>query len=348
MTIDSAEGVSDSDRKRISAAIERVRNIASTLREKQRKILSLPAENANVLSDEKSENVALTPLIETTLNDKKHLYKENRGLRFSFSNESAEGSATKIQKIEFQRLLSNLLDNAVEALQGEGQVSVLLSTHNEFITIGISDTGIGIPKELITKLGQRGVTVGKINGLGLGLFHARTTIESWGGTLNIQSELGKGTTIQIQLPNSKPNFKYVSKIEIQNDTEIIGVDDASEMGEVWRTAFKGRPNPIRTFSSVNDFENWFSRNKNSGESRLFLFDLEIGKSKTDGIDLIKKYNLFPQSILVTGSFDNESVIARCRAVKIRVLPKTEIDKVLIMSAVTASSPEPARRVWEGK
>ena len=54
----------------------------------------------------------------------------------------------------------------------------------------------------MAKLGQKGGTHGKTGGTGLGLYHARTTIEGWSGIFKIESEPGKGTAVLIALPRA--------------------------------------------------------------------------------------------------------------------------------------------------
>jgi signal transduction histidine kinase len=68
------------------------------------------------------------------------------------------------------------------------------------ILITVSDSGRGIHADLISTLGELGQTYGKKGGSGLGLYHARTTAEAWGGTLLIQSSRAGGTSITLDLP----------------------------------------------------------------------------------------------------------------------------------------------------
>jgi signal transduction histidine kinase len=66
----------------------------------------------------------------------------------------------------------------------------------------IKDNGVGIPGELLDKLGEKGASFrdGDRRGSGLGLYHAKANIEAWGGKLTIQSVVGEGTEIAIALP----------------------------------------------------------------------------------------------------------------------------------------------------
>lgn len=99
----------------------------------------------------------------------------------------------------FQKAFFNLIKNAIEAIEGHGTIKIEHFYKDEWIHIKISDSGAGIPKEKIKLLGTPFFT-SKHEGTGLGLTQVFTTIHEHQGTISIQSEVGKGTTIQLKLP----------------------------------------------------------------------------------------------------------------------------------------------------
>ncbi len=106
-------------------------------------------------------------------------------------------------RIEFQRAISNILNNAMEAisLRIDGEIRLYLRKYATKIEISVLDNGCGIPAEIIAKLGKTGVSLGKGNqGNGLGLAHAKHFFESCGGKLQLTSSLGAGTNVSITLP----------------------------------------------------------------------------------------------------------------------------------------------------
>ena len=131
----------------------------------------------------------------------------------------------EIQPVEFKRVISNLVNNAAEVLGNHGRVEVTLSKHDDTVLISVSDNGKGIPPELLKKLGQRGETHGKAGGSGLGLYHARTSVESWGGTFKIESEVGKGTAIKVFLPIAESPAWFVADLKFTPNSYIVCVDD---------------------------------------------------------------------------------------------------------------------------
>lgn len=105
---------------------------------------------------------------------------------------------------------SNFIDNAIKYNTRNGSVSVdtQLSPDRTFVVVRVSDTGIGIPKEDMEKLSQkfyRGSEATHLepNGSGLGVYIAKNIIERLGGTMKIDSETGRGTTVSFTIPAAK-------------------------------------------------------------------------------------------------------------------------------------------------
>jgi signal transduction histidine kinase len=98
-------------------------------------------------------------------------------------------------------VLSNLINNAAESyLLGSGPIDIEITEDQNSIWIAVQDKGIGMPKAVLDRLGTEQITVGKPNGSGVGLYHARKTITSLGGELKIQSEIGNGTRATLSIP----------------------------------------------------------------------------------------------------------------------------------------------------
>ncbi len=97
----------------------------------------------------------------------------------------------------------NILSNAEQAINGKGEISIRTSKTEKQLMIEISDTGHGIEKEKITKITDPFYTTkdpGK--GTGLGLSIAYTIIKEHGGHLEFESEVNKGTTVKVILPQT--------------------------------------------------------------------------------------------------------------------------------------------------
>lgn len=113
---------------------------------------------------------------------------------------SSDISNVKIQRLEFKRVLSNLINNASEALksQSNGEISLRALCIKDQFVLEIHDNGAGIDAHQIEHIFNRGFSTK--NSSGLGLSHALKKIKEWNGDLNILSQKNSGTTVVISLP----------------------------------------------------------------------------------------------------------------------------------------------------
>lgn len=102
-------------------------------------------------------------------------------------------------------LARNLIDNAIRYSHGGGQVVVQVDSDGEEVTLRVSDKGIGIPSRDISRIFERFYRVDRARsretgGTGLGLAIVKHVVENHGGTIEVASELGRGTTFRVKLP----------------------------------------------------------------------------------------------------------------------------------------------------
>ncbi len=104
-------------------------------------------------------------------------------------------------------VFSNLMLNAIQAMNGTGHLYVRMRDEESLVIIEIEDTGHGIPQDLLPKIFEPLFTTRQI-GTGLGLVSCKSIIEKHGGSIEIKSEINKGTTFIIKLPetHSLPSF----------------------------------------------------------------------------------------------------------------------------------------------
>ncbi|WP_404350859.1 PAS domain S-box protein [Sutcliffiella horikoshii] len=105
---------------------------------------------------------------------------------------------------QLKQVFINILKNAIEVMPKGGTVSVgLEKIEGEQVLISIRDEGTGIPEDKLKKLGEPFYTT-KERGTGLGLMVSYKIVEEHNGTIEVSSELGKGTTFHIKLPIGSP------------------------------------------------------------------------------------------------------------------------------------------------
>jgi signal transduction histidine kinase len=107
---------------------------------------------------------------------------------------------------------AKLVENAFDAMPNGGMLTVESTRAKEGVTISFSDTGVGIPSEVMKKLWSPLFTT-KAKGMGLGLTICKRIVEAHGGTISAESSTGKGSTFTITVPPD-PRTK-------QEDSEIF-------------------------------------------------------------------------------------------------------------------------------
>lgn len=108
-------------------------------------------------------------------------------------------------RMRLEQALMNLLDNALKFNRPGGEVRVRSCQTDGYARISISDNGIGIPSQDLTRIFERFYRVDKarsseVGGTGLGLSIVKHIVERMRGTIEVQSSLGKGSTFTVQLP----------------------------------------------------------------------------------------------------------------------------------------------------
>ena len=95
----------------------------------------------------------------------------------------------------------NLLENAAQAINGKGEVTISTKLEGQSVVISVSDTGAGIERERLTRIYDPFFTTKPVGeGTGLGLSITYGIIERHGGTIEVESVINEGTTFTIKLP----------------------------------------------------------------------------------------------------------------------------------------------------
>ncbi|MDQ6655164.1 MAG: cyclic nucleotide-binding domain-containing protein, partial [Verrucomicrobiota bacterium] len=122
------------------------------------------------------------------------------GLNIHFVKHIRYQGDVELDLPRFIRMLGNLIKNAAEAMPGGGILTMTTDLVQDQIVLRLSDTGCGIPSEIMPKLFEPFVTHGKSHGTGLGMAIAKSVVEAHGGRISVASISGNGTTVDIRLP----------------------------------------------------------------------------------------------------------------------------------------------------
>ena len=112
---------------------------------------------------------------------------------------SPQPASVMLDESSLRGALMNLILNAIAAMPDGGKLTITLTSIDEMLRLTITDTGHGIGEEEVKKVFEPFYTT-KEDGLGLGMPYAKKIIEQHGGSISLNSQLGEGTRIQIELP----------------------------------------------------------------------------------------------------------------------------------------------------
>ncbi len=128
-------------------------------------------------------------------------FAETRGV--SLETAAAGTLSARVDPDRLREALDNLVRNAIEATPAGGRVVLAVAAAPDGAAIEVRDTGAGIPKDLLPRVFDLYFTT-KADGTGVGLAVAQQIVVAHGGTLEVDSEPGRGTRMTLRLPAAGP------------------------------------------------------------------------------------------------------------------------------------------------
>ncbi len=324
MLASSLGEIPEEKRVLMRSAISRIKDIANWLMNRQRAALKKTGP-VEVVKAAKTE--LLSGLVDTLISEKRMQYRGRLGLEIEVVlSPRAYGLFASLQGTEFKRVLSNLIDNAADSLEDFGRIVVEMYADSTSVFVLVRDNGKGIPADVLPKLMNKGQSFGKKKGVGLGLFHARSVVEGWGGRIVLDSKEGKGTTIEIQLPRTPVPEWFASELRFDNDGAIVVLDDDTSIHQIWEGRFRSLKTKelgieLVHLSSAQSLLEWHAGRSSQYSSVHYLIDYELVGEDRTGLDLIAQLAIGAQSVLVTSRSEEIGIRSACRRLKVPILPK---------------------------
>ncbi len=303
----SLTNISEEKRLLIRNSVQRINDIANDLLQKGKSTTLLQSEgepqttagnvnksnlpNINNTNAEpenkllkKNQSFLVPIVVDNIISEKRIQFREKMNVHINVDLKKSFGLFVNANPNDLSRVISNLINNAVEALPNQsGNIDVSVFTDaTDNVCIQIKDNGSGIPKHVLEKLGQAGITHGKENtqsGSGLGVYHAIKTIQEFGGQIKFHSVTADdlpnttynnstGTTITIELPKSNTPSWFADSIQLNSRQEFVTVDDDISIHQIWKgrlESLKSKDQNIKitSFTSAKEFREYFNRNLKS-------------------------------------------------------------------------------------
>ncbi len=147
----------------------------------------------------------------------------------------------------------------------------------------------------------------------------------WGGKIEIESAVGKGTMLKILLPREISPAWFVPKLNLKKNSTVIVFDDDRSIHHIWKGRIEALNDPTISLIHLGnpvDLRKYFTQNSSSQNNSIYLMDYEILNHKENGLDLIEELGIQKNSILVTSHYEEIKIINICKKLDVRLIPKS--------------------------
>ena len=325
IAVSDIASIPENQRIIIKSASQRINDIANSLLSQY---VNTNTEKQNDFINDTVSSELIYFVLENIVAEKNYEY---RGKPFNIILDEYENTYACFSNINlgaFKRILSNLINNSIEALNSDGVVSIRLICNSQFVEITIEDNGCGIAPDILPKITHDGFSHGKKKGTGCGLFHAKQYIEKISGSLTVSSEVGVGTKVAVKLLRSEPPKWFCENIPIYHNAHIVILDDDPSIHAAWAEKFSCFLNV--TFSHFITAADLIAQSPL--KATLYLVDYELLAEHKNGLEVIEYLHLNHCAFLVTSCFEDTRVRRHCEAMGVKIIPKPYVQFIPIIIA----------------
>lgn len=322
--ISDVTSITEKKRIMIRNAAKRINDIANILLIQSKNMLSDSVENK---IDTNNSSELIFVILENMIAEKIYEYsKINVNLNLNISNYSYN-CFSFVNHNSLKRVLSNLINNSIDAINHNGIINLSLSCTTTHVEIIIEDNGCGIPVDILPKVTEQGFSFNNKNGSGIGLAFSKQYIESINGTMQIHSEEKIGTKVTINLVRSNPPLWFCDSMNIKYNSIIIILDDDHSIHDAWDERFTIFSQiQLIHFYSISELLKYKYIHQ---LPILYLIDYELLSDVKNGLDLIEELNINNNAVLVTSCFEDTTIQTRCQNINVKILPKSFVPFIKI-------------------
>ena len=160
-------------------------------------------------------------------------FAKSKNINIIFDTEEEE-LYCDIDVEQLERIILNILSNAIKYNKVNGNIDVVVKDKNEEVHIEVSDTGVGIPKDKVDIIFDRFGRFDNKNaaikeGSGIGLSIVKKLVDALGGKIEIKSEVDKGTTVRLifKKSNSQNNLEQIYDMQHLEEKVNLEMSDIS-------------------------------------------------------------------------------------------------------------------------
>ncbi|MBP9742123.1 MAG: PAS domain-containing protein [Burkholderiales bacterium] len=295
-------------------------------------------DNGELSENNHKQSVLVSSVLYDILSEKRYEYKD-KSLKFiSECEDDSLFAFIKVEPSSFRRAISNLVNNAVQALpKKNGIVKLRLRANDEWVFLRVEDNGCGIPKDILKKIEEKeSVTANKDDGHGIGLSQVHSMLDNNHGDFEIYSRTGanKGTKVILKFPRGLTPDWIAQEIVLTPANIIVIVDDDESIHGAWdaRLEFilqKMDKIIVKHFIVGNEALAFMGGLSTEDLQRvLLLSDYELIEQNLTGLEMIAQSKI-KNAILVTSHYNNAEVRQMAAKQVVKILPKDLSSKVPI-------------------
>lgn len=222
------------------------------------------------------------------------------GVEIDISADLDKVPAVEGTPAELREALMNIIFNAMDAMPEGGKIVVRSEQEDSWVVLSIADSGVGIPEDVRGKIFDPFFTTKGPEGLGLGLSVTYGIVTRHGGSIEVDSTVGKGSTFYIRLPiagGARKRTRANSTTHHIRRANILLLDDDPEVGEVLRLTLSQLGHQVTLAASGEQGLGIFGQ----GDYDLVITDLGMADmSGRDVAQAVKEARPAVPVILITG------------------------------------------------
>lgn len=236
----------------------------------------------------------------------------------------------------FERILFNLLSNAVKFTPNGGKISVTTHTENNYFTLVVEDTGVGIAEKDIETLFQKfrqveGASTRRYEGTGLGLAMVREFAELLNGTVSVKSEVGRGSAFTVNLPVIYSEEKEVGQKKTHSLLPRFNIPSGFNIAEHNADGLK-----VLVCEDNDELRNYIVSLLNE------ICELKAAVNGNEGWELVQSWS--PDLVLTDVMMPQKDGIELCKLIK----SNAETSHVMVVLLTALTHREAMMKGWEAK
>lgn len=255
----------------------------------------------------------------------------------------AEALVLRGDRTGWARALGNLIKNALEAMQAQAserlrRLTLSTAVENESIVVRITDTGPGMPATTSARILQGGHTEGKADGHGIGMTVVREMVAAHGGTVQVASTVGVGTTFTLTVPATRLEATTIT-IPVVEGTLVTVIDDDAGMREQWRLVLWEHGVVCERFACWEEYVASPAAQDTANPSRTMIVDYHFENSETDGLAIVRQLQArgVPHLLLCTAEYWKPSIREAAQTLGVRLCPKP-VPRVVVEWRANSAAP----------